>query len=224
MGKRRGFREAKPDEPLLRPMTSNEVLTIMRAGGIDFDRNAKRFLADALEEVRQDFLNELAWKELRMTDLQLTDRLTEARNKARQLLTLLDDGALAAQATVLALEGRRTGNARRAADKKWNVPDIEPLEAIVHWADGCLSALKRRQAHTPNFGAGPSANQGGLGRLAVKLATVWRSATGKEEPSCARGSSMIPFLRVGMEIIRQRAVSMDGARYWARFAVKYYFA
>jgi hypothetical protein len=35
---------------------------------------------------------------------------------------------------------------------------------------------------------------------------------------------MIPFLREGMQIMRQRDVTSDAARKWARFAVKYYFA
>ena len=35
---------------------------------------------------------------------------------------------------------------------------------------------------------------------------------------------MIPFLREGMQIIRQRVVTMEAARKWAAFAVKYYHA
>ena len=35
---------------------------------------------------------------------------------------------------------------------------------------------------------------------------------------------MVPFLREGMEIIRQRVVTVEAARKWARFAVDYYFA
>jgi hypothetical protein len=243
----------------LRPLTDDEALMILTAGGIEINNNSEDFrnLARALEEVREDFLNELEWRRLSMTDFQLASRLTQVRNGARQLLMLLADFSLWAQAMCLEEEPRRISIAPRGCEisntyvpkivhhgereaeldtRVWLEPLkaieaeldtrvwLEPLKAINGWADARLATLKRRQKSEPNWGGTQSASAAGVKELAVGLATVWRMATGNEEPSCARGSSMIPFLCKGMEIIRQRKISDETARKWASYAVKYYFA
>ena len=194
----------------------------MGAGGIEISGSTERFrhFAHALEKVRERFLNERDVRSLSMTDLQLTERLAEVRNRASQLMVLLDDPVFEVQTTVFGKEMKKNG----IWLDECGVPSIEPLAAIIGWADVCLAALKRRQKQQPNLGARLSAVHGGLNELAVGLAQVWRIATGNKEPSCARGSSMIPFLREGMQIIRQRVVTVDSARYWACIAVKDYFA
>jgi hypothetical protein len=220
MGRRRGLKEGKRDRPpLLRSLTTDEVIRVLKSGKITANTNTRFFrqIARALEEAREAFLDGKAWSEFGLTDRQLADRLTDARHHARQLQTIFRDATLFVQSALLAVDSGNT-------PETWPYPDVKPLNSIVRWADLGLAALKRRKASERNRGALPPAVHGGLPELAIELATVWRMATGNEEPSCARGSSMIPFLREGMEIIRQRVVAMEAARKWARFAVKYYFA
>jgi hypothetical protein len=193
---------------------------VLRAGEIEIKSNTRRFrqLARAIEEAREAFLDGVGWREFGLTDRQLIDRLTDVLHHARQLRTVLDDSALFVQAAaMLAVDSGNSG-------ETWPYPDVDPLNKIVRWADESITALKRRQADEPNKGALPQAAHGGLHELAIGLARAWRMSTGNQEPSCARGSSMIPFLREGMQIIRQRIITMDAARKWARIAVKHYFA
>jgi len=74
-----------------------------------------------------------------MTDLQLTERLAEVRNRASQLMVLLDDPVFEVQTTVFGKEMKKNG----IWLDECGVPSIEPLAAIIGWADVCLAALRR---------------------------------------------------------------------------------
>jgi hypothetical protein len=110
MGRPRGLKIGKPDRPLLRSLTTDEVVQVLRAGEIEADSDTPRFrqIARALEEVREAFLDGKGWQEFSLTDRQLADRLTDARNLARQLRAILDDSALTVQMVALAVDSGKT--------------------------------------------------------------------------------------------------------------------
>ena len=96
MGRRQGLKQGRPAQLLLRSLTTEEVLRILRAGEIEANSNARLFqqLADGLELVKGAFLDGMDWRSFGMTDRQLTGRLTVVRNQARELAAILDDTTL----------------------------------------------------------------------------------------------------------------------------------
>jgi hypothetical protein len=205
MVRRRDFKSLKPDLPPFRPLLPDEVKRIAHAGGIAFHgpSDSARQFEQALDYIRNVYWEGLKAKQFGLTDLQIADRLKEARDLAVRLRELLGDGALLSKTVLVEY-------------KAWldleqfprNI--VEPLHLVVRWAECGLSELAERSRVRPNVYAFSSATNPALPIVLTDLVHVWRVATGTANVS--EKSRLISFLSEAVRVITQSPVNPDSAK------------
>jgi hypothetical protein len=206
----------RDDLPPFRPLTEDEVISLAKAGCIEFDCRGDRYaqFSRIVERARGQYEQDLSLSELTLTDRQIEQRIKAVHKSAAQLLELLSDtGMMVHTMFLLHEEGDPPGEG--------GIPDAQCRSSVMRIgvrSQLALAKLKDRSKLTQNKYAAPSASKSGLHELLMVLATAWRFGSGT--PGFALptriNSPVIPFLRKGVLVIAQLDVGIEAARKWVR--------